>query len=156
MSEDSRVKNLENTDPYLSAYIQDGIEKIFDELKVVDDASAADKAYSKEDGNKYYGFDTSDLYGGNDLYTEMSNILGYEGAILPGSESDPDGPKFKKEVFEKMQELDEFILANLVEIEEIIHQKVSSGGIQEGVKYVAYDHEHIWYTEDEWKAIGRR
>ena len=110
----------------------------------------------KELSETTYGLDSYSLWGGNYLYEQIALILGYADRVIPGTEEDWDGPKYPTELMEKFIELDEFILKNLVSIEDILHQFCDKGGIQAGVTYVSYDYEGIWHTEDEWKNVLKR
>ncbi|MBP5456339.1 MAG: hypothetical protein J6Y37_07545 [Paludibacteraceae bacterium] len=103
-----------------------------------------------------YGIDNYSLWGGTFIYEQMAYILGYGDKVIKGTEEDVDGPKYPADLIEKFNELDSFIVENIVNIEDLLHQRCNMGGILPGVKYVAYDHEGIWYTEDEWKNMRRR
>ena len=102
--------------------------------------------------DKYYGIDTYGLFHGSHLYEDMAQILGVADQVIKGTEEDVDGPKYPQELMEKFIELDEYILDNILEIEEIIHQfswyydkqkNKWTGGVKPGV-YTCKDSEHIW------------
>ena len=132
------------------------IRDIESRLVAIDRASKLSKAFADEDNDKYYGIDTYDLFNADYWYDHMARIVGCSDQVISGTEEDTDGPKYPQEVIEHLRELDEFLITNLVHIEDIIHQFSDRGGIQSGVKYVSYDYEGIWYTEEDWKKIGRK
>lgn len=100
--------------------------------------------------DKYYGIDTYGLFHGSHLYEDMAQILGVADQVIKGTEEDIDGPKYPKELMDKFIELDEYILDNILNIEEIVHQfccKTDEKGNIVGVKpgiYTCKDNEHIW------------
>lgn len=114
--------------------------------------ACASKTNAQMDENRYYGIDTYDFFdNGRAVYSEMSNILGYNDHIIKGSEKEWDGPYFDEETEKHFEDLFYYIFDNLNYIEDIIHQRCDKGGIQADVKYIAYDNERIWYTEEEFK-----
>lgn len=126
------------------------------QLDAIDAIAKRSKLLAEEDNDKYYGIDTYDLFGADFWYQQMAYIIGCADQVIKGTEEDVDGPKYPQEVIEHLRELDEFLIANLLHIEDIVHQFSDRGGIKAGVKYVSYDHEGIWYTEEEWKNMKRR
>lgn len=91
----------------------------------------------------YYGIDTYGcLYGGNHLAEDMARILGYYDKVIPETMESPMGPRFPEEIENHLIELDEYIVSNLTNIEEILHQHCSEG-IKAG-KYTSLDRTHIW------------
>jgi len=140
----------------LERYKNDTFPNVLRTLYNIDRISQKSKAYADEDNDKYYGIDTYDLYQCDFWYDQMAFILGLSEQVIKGTEEDTDGPKYPKEVIEHLRELDEFIVNNLQHIEDIIHQFCDRGGIKEGVTYIAYDNENIWYTEEEWLKLGRK
>lgn len=97
-------------------------------------------------GDEYFTIDTYDLFGGTYLYEDMALILGYMDKVIPGTMEDADGPKFDDETLEHLNELDSFIVENLQNIEDILHQFCTEG-IQPGVTYWCNPSEHIWHKE---------
>lgn len=94
--------------------------------------------------DKYYGIDTYALYHGSHLYEDMAQILGKADQVIKGTEEDFDGPKYPTELMEHLMELDTYIVDNILEIEEIIHQfAFKEGGVKPGV-YTCKDNEHLW------------
>lgn len=93
--------------------------------------------------DKYYGIDTYGLFHGSHLYEDMAQILGVADQVIKGTEEDIDGPKYPKELMDNFIELDEYILDNILNIEEIVHQFSSEGGLKPGI-YTCKDNEHIW------------
>ena len=88
------------------------------------------------------GLDTYDLYGGTYIWEDMAIILGKLDRAIPGTENDPDGRKFPRELMEHFKELDEFILNNLSNIDNILHQ-FAEEGLKPGV-YETIDYEQFW------------
>lgn len=96
----------------------------------------------KKINEKVSGIDTYDLYGGTNLYEDMAMILGKLDLAIPNTETDVFGRQFPSELVEHFRQLDEFILENLYNIENIVHQFIDEG-IKPGV-YEAIDYEQIW------------
>ena len=101
----------------------------------------------------FFGYDTYDIYRGTFLFEDMAHILGYADQVIKGTEEDPDGPKYPYELQQHMLDLDAYIVDNLIDIENLIHQRIDKGGIQPNVKYVPLDHVGLWYTEEEFKEL---
>lgn len=95
-----------------------------------------------------YGIDTYALFGGTYLYEEMANILGYQDKIIPETAEYSSGPRYEEEYEKKMIEYDEFLLENLLYIEEILHQFCDKGGLKHGI-YTCKDYNRIWSYEVE-------
>ena len=95
----------------------------------------------------YYGIDINSLYGGDFLFEDMSFILGIYDKHIIGTEEDAEGPDFHKEDKYYMWELHSYILDNLQNIEEIVHQFVGQGGLKEGT-YTCKSNEHIWIYKE--------
>ena len=110
----------------------------FNKLNVFDNK----ECIKEELEQKYYGIDTYSMYGGTFLYEQMAYILGYQDKAIEGTLEDFDGPKYPKEIMDKFNELDFYIVNNITNIEEILHQ-FCDVGIKEG-KYSCRDNEHIW------------
>lgn len=122
------------------------MQEIIRDLRSISDVSLQ---LTLQDADRYYGFDTYEML----TYQEMSDILGFSDKIVENKWS---GPVFEDNTKEHLDKLFDFIFDNLVSIEEIIHQRCDKGGIQPNVKYIAYDNEHIWYTEDEFKEMRKK
>lgn len=129
---------------------------IEDRLNSIDRISKISKVLAVEDNDKYYGIDTYDLFSNDYWYDYMAHIIGCSDQVIRGTEEDTDGPKYPQEVIEHLRDLDAFLINNIVYIEDIIHQFSDRGGIKSGITYISYDYEGIWYTEEDWKKIGRR
>ena len=101
--------------------------------------------FEENDEREHVGYeiDMQSIYGGDFLLEDMSFILGLYDQHIVDTEEDADGPKFPKEVEEKMINLHLFILDNLDSIEEIVHQHVLKGGVTPGV-YKCKDYQRIW------------
>ena len=94
-----------------------------------------------------FTIDTYDLFGGTYLYEDMAQILGLMDKVIPGTMEDADGPKFDEDTQLYLNELDGFIVENIQNIEDILHQ-FCHDGIQPGVKYWCKPSEGIWHKED--------
>lgn len=129
---------------------------IEDILTKINNANRLSLALSKEDEDKYYGFDTYDFFDGIPYLSQVALILGRNNDVIEGTETNYGGPQFTQETTEYINDLMSFINTNLVSIEEIIHQRCDKGGILPNVKYVASDNEHIWYTEEEYKERRKK
>ena len=146
-----KLNNFSN-DKNMLAVIRDVESK----LDSIDRASAISKSYAIEDNDKYYGIDTYDLFKCDFWYDQMAHIVGISDQVINGTDEDTDGPKYPQEVIEHLRELDDFIVTNILNIEDILHQFCDRGGIKAGITYISYDYEGIWHTEEEWKKMGRR
>lgn len=96
----------------------------------------------KKINDKMSGFDTYDLYGGTYLYEDMALILGKFDQMIPGTENSPMGRQFPEELIKYFKELDEFIIENLSDLENIVHQFIRKG-LKPGI-YETIDYEQIW------------
>ena len=114
------------------------------------------KEYKKvqdDDQREHIGYeiDLNSLYGGDFVLEDISFILGLYDQHIPDTEEDADGPKFPEKLEEYMYGLHAFIVENLDNIEEIVHQMILKGGIKEGT-YKCKDWQHIWeYVENKEK-----
>lgn len=93
-----------------------------------------------------WGLDFNSLYGGSYLFEDISYILGIYDQHIPGTENDPLGVKFPREVEDKMWEIHGYILSNIQYIEELVHQFTNKGGLKPGT-YKCKSNEHIWEFE---------
>lgn len=92
------------------------------------------------------GVDTYDLYGGGNVWFDMACILNATDKIVEGTLERPFGPEFKDGYKEHLQELDEFIVSNMENIQNILHQFCKTG-LKPGI-YEAQDYEQIWSFKD--------
>ena len=102
---------------------------------------------SQDVGDNLYGIDTYDLWGGTYIFEDMAYILGKMDRVIEGTLEDPDGPKFDEETTEYLHGLASFIIDNLSNIEEILHQFCTEG-IRTDVVYTCKPNEHIWKIEE--------
>lgn len=109
------------------------------------------KEIAADDSDKYYGLDLFDLFNGITPFELVAYALGMQDKAIVGTEEDPDGVKYPDDVMKKFREILDPIYHDIVDIEDLIHQRCDKGGIQAGVKYIALDRERIWYTEEEFK-----
>lgn len=97
-------------------------------------------------GDNLYGIDTYNLWGGTYIYEDIAYIIGKMDKVIEGTLEDPDGPKFDEETTAYMDELASFIIDNLQNIEEILHQ-FCTVGIEAGVYYTCNPAQHLWSKE---------
>ena len=131
---------------------------IEENLDRIEEASELSKHYALVDDKRYFAADTYDLFGGNTIEL-VARMIGCYDKVIEGTEEDFDGPKFPPEVVDHIAELLGYIITNFTMIEELIHQRCFDGGVKPNTTYVAYDYEHLWFTEDEFeehrKKFGR-
>lgn len=133
----------------LSDEIKDDFEFPIVELKKISNLA---KSLEKEDEDKYCGLDTYDFFNGTPYVEAIAMILGdYDKATIDGEKIE-----FPSEIVEKINNIMIFINDNIVNIENLIQQRSTKGGVTSGVKYYAYDYENIWYTEEEFKERRKR
>lgn len=103
----------------------------------------------EDEDNEYptYGLDLNSLYGGSYVNEDISYILGKYDEHVPGTEESAEGPRFPEELENHFSELHSYILENLGDIEEIVHQFVGKGGITPGT-YVSRNNQHFWTREE--------
>lgn len=92
------------------------------------------------------GLDYFSLYGTDLTFENIAYLIGRYEEHIPGTEENPLGAEFPKELEDYMWELHGTILENIQNIEEIVHQFAGRGGISPGV-YKCRDYEHIWEKE---------
>jgi len=90
-----------------------------------------------------WAIDLNSLYGGSYVLEDISMILGLYDKHIEGTENDPLGVQFPKELEDYMWELHEYILDHLQDIEEIVHQFCNRGGVKP-TTYKAKSNERIW------------
>ena len=110
------------------------------QLSKIMEASARSQLYALFDDTKYFGIDTYDMFNGGTI-EQIARIIGCYDKVIPGTEEDFDGPKFPEDIDKHIH--DTYIF-------------VRGGGIQPNVTYVAYDNEHIWYTEEEFEERRKK
>lgn len=98
-------------------------------------------------GDNLYGIDSYNLWGGTYILEDMALILGKMDKLIEGTSEDPDGPKFDEETTQYFFEMANFIVDNLCNIEEILHQFCTEG-IQADTTYSCKPNEHIWHKEE--------
>lgn len=94
-------------------------------------------------GDDKVGMDLNSLYGGNFVLEDVALCLGYMDQMIPNTNEDWDGPKFPKELTNKMMDLHEYIWDNIDWIESLVHQFVVEGGLTPG-KYQCTDYQKVW------------
>ena len=120
------------------------VEKFGNE--VIETIAPIEVKSAQDYGGNLYGIDSFNLWGGTYIYEDIAYIIGKMDHVLEETLEDPDGPKFDDETTQYMDELASFIIDNLVNIEEILHQFCTEG-IQEGVVYTCKPNEHLWSKE---------
>ena len=90
-----------------------------------------------------WGIDFNSLYGGSYVFEDISYILGVYDKHIEGTECDPMGVQFPKELEDYMWEIHGYVVDHIQEIEELVHQFVNRGGLTPGV-YKAKSNERIW------------
>jgi hypothetical protein len=93
------------------------------------------------------GIDNYALFNESHPFELMARVLGLEDKIIEGTEENPLGAEYEKETMDKLIELDSYIVDNLTNIEEILHQ-FCDVGIKPG-KYTCLSYQHIWKYEGE-------
>lgn len=121
------IKTLELTDEHIA---------LISNLKVgmMDDGS---KLVIKKDG----------CYGGTYIIEDMALILGYLKDAYPGTEEDPDGRKFPKDIEDHMWELHDYIWNNMDYIMSLVLQFIEKGGLTPG-KYQCIDRVKVWTKKE--------
>ena len=97
--------------------------------------------------NDVYGIDVYSMWGGDSLYEDVAYALGFMDKAYVDTLEDFDGPKFPPDITKHIEELYDFFMKNLVNIEEILHQFVTEG-IKPNITYWCKDNEHIWKIEE--------
>ena len=95
-----------------------------------------------------YAIDYNSLYGGTYVFEDISYILGRYDEHIPGTEEDPLGVQFPKEVEDYMWEIHSYILENIDAIEELVHQFCNNGGLKPGV-YQCKSYFRMWEYKGE-------
>ena len=94
-----------------------------------------------------YYIDMNNIYGGNFVLEDISYLLGIYDKHIPGTEEDALGPSFPEELEKYMYDMHLYIINNLQNIEEIVHQFSIKGGIKPGI-YTCKDYQHLWKRKD--------
>jgi len=97
-----------------------------------------------------YGVDIDALYTESHLYDFMALVLDLKDHQIPNTEENPSGAEYDDETTEKLRNLDEYIVKNILYIEEIIHQ-FCDVGVKPG-KYTCLAYNRIWKYEGEVEA----
>lgn len=104
------------------------------------------KFQENDDAVAVVGINPFEMYGGSYKYEQIALILGYTDKAIEETEESIYGTVYEKDTQLHMEELDKYINANLLYIEEITHQFVDKGGLTAGT-YVCKDYQHIWSKE---------
>lgn len=80
-----------------------------------------------------YSIDFNSLYGGSYVFEDIAYILGRYDEHIPGTEEDPLGVQFPKELEDYMWEIHTYITEHIDAIEELVHQFCAKGGLKPGI-----------------------
>ena len=94
-----------------------------------------------------WGIDFFSLYGGSYALEDIAYIIGRYDEHIKGTEEDPMGPRFPKELEDYMWEMHSYIVNNIEYIESLVHWYSNKGGLTEGT-YKCKDYEKIWSKMD--------
>lgn len=131
-------------------------EMIRSELNDIYKSALRSQEIANDDADKYYGFDMYELFNGTHPYDVVALILGQQDKRVIGGEERYGRPKYPDELEREFDEILDYIYERIIDIEDLIHQRCNLGGIQADVKYVAFDHERIWRTEEELKEYTKK
>ena len=94
-----------------------------------------------------WGLDFYNLYGGTETtFENVAYIIGVYDKHIPGTEENPLGAQFPKDVEDYLWTLHVNIVEHIGWIEELVHQFCMRGGLTAGV-YKCKDYDHIWEKE---------
>jgi hypothetical protein len=82
-----------------------------------------------------------------DRLQDLAFALGYKDYAIPGTEEDPEGCAYPDEIEEKILSIHHYIVDHLYDIEVLIHEMASHGGLVPGT-YKCIDREEIWSLEE--------
>jgi len=155
------LKKLDELEKYKVSKIKDfddfdhTITIIRGQMQKILSATELSQFYAENDKTKYFGMDTYNLFNA-DTIDFVARLIGCYDKVIPGTEEDFDGPKFPEEIDIHIHEICGFVMENLKNIEELIHQRCDKGGIQPNVTYICYDNEHLWFTEEEFEEHRKK
>lgn len=93
-----------------------------------------------------WGLDFANLYGGDLTFENISYILGIYDKHIEGTEENPLGAVFPKDVENYMWETHGYIVEHIEDIEDIVHQFSIKGGVTPGT-YKCQSYVRIWEKE---------
>lgn len=101
-------------------------------------------------GSKAASFcpDTAGIYGGSYCLEDMARILGIYDMRIEGTEEDPQGVQFPKDIEDRLWDMHNYIMAHLRDIEEVLHQFCARGGLRPGT-YKCKSNVRIWEKYDD-------
>lgn len=112
-------------------------------LKLTEEHLKLIKNFKIKDVDDYtIGVDKINPYGGNFILEDIAYILGVYDKKIPNSENHYNGPVFPEELTRHMLDLHYYIVDNLYNIENLIHQFLGEP-IEPGT-YKAIDREQFW------------
>lgn len=117
--------------------------KVNDFLDAIEESASADTYVARTFEGRYCGIDKEHLFGGVNFYDGMMYATG-DAFKYNATTSD----SLPEEVLRRYDEMFDFVSANLLDIEEIIHQFAAKGGIKAGVTYTCLDNEGLWKVAD--------
>ena len=132
-------KELSPDDETLNEYAK---VKILQSLEEIEKAAIEDTKVAKTIERRYCGLDRENLFGGVDFYDGMMYATG--DAFKYNTTTSDDLPD---DVIERYSEMFSFISENIQDIEELIHQFSTKGGIKPNTTYSCVDNEGLWKIE---------
>lgn len=78
------------------------------------------------------GIENKSIYGGSDILEDISRAIGCYDKHIAGTEENPSGIQFDEELENKMYDMHEYILENIVDIENLLHFWSNKGGLTSG------------------------
>lgn len=78
------------------------------------------------------GIESNSVYGGSDLLEDVSRAIGIYEEKIDGTEENSNGIQFDIDTENKMYDMHEFVMNNLIDIENLIHYWSNKGGLKPG------------------------
>ena len=108
--------------------LTDEMLKLVSTIKIYD----TDLPSGTPGGRIIAGIESNSVYGGSDLLEDVSMAIGLYDEHINGTEEDPEGISFNKDIADKMYDMHDFVIKNLIVIEHLIHYWSNKGGLTEG------------------------
>ena len=96
-----------------------------------------------KNGRFGWGIDQYSLFGGSYAMEDIAMILGNYDKYIKGTESDPMGKQYPKEMEEYMWSLYDYIYKNMEDIIKLVFQFSNEGGLSEGT-YKLNNETYLW------------
>lgn len=78
------------------------------------------------------GIENKSIYGGSDILEDISRAIGWYDKHIGGTEENPNGIQFDEDVENEMYDMHEYIIENIVYIENLLHYWSNKGGLTSG------------------------